>query len=228
MSDTLNILLWVVYPYVSITIFLIGHIFTYIFRKYHWTARSTELLQKKYHIIISNFFHYGIILVLIGHILGLLLFPRLGIPPELHYSIAFTLGSVSGIIALIGILGLIIRAYLVPEVRATLRFTDHLVYVLLLLIIISGAYVTFVVHPDYRKTVAPWILGIITFSPDLSLITEEHPILKFHIILTFLLFILWPFSRLVHVWTLPITYLWRPYIIYRGFITKIFSRGRWR
>lgn len=71
MSDLLNLLLWVVYPYISITIFLTGHVYTYTLRRYYWSARSTELLEKRMQSWSSYLFHYGIIIVLIGHIVGI-------------------------------------------------------------------------------------------------------------------------------------------------------------
>lgn len=225
MSDLLNLLLWVVYPYISITIFLTGHVYTYTLRRYYWSARSTELLEKRMQSWSSYLFHYGIIIVLIGHIIGIAIPTAillvLGISLTLHTELAFYLGGIFGTITLIGIIGLITRYLTNPRVRATLRFTDYLVYIILIVTIVLGLYNTLVVHPDYETTVGPWLQGLLSLHPNPNFMNDVPLLLKVHIAVSMLLYIIWPFSRLVHVWSFPVTYLWRPYIIYRSPLVKI-------
>ncbi len=221
MSGVVGLFLWSILPYITIAFFISGHVYTYLTRRYYWSARSTELLQKRYHIITSNLWHYGIVIVLLGHVVGLAIpasaLSVLGMSEKVHEEIAVYLGSVFGALAIVGLVGLLIRDYTLPRVRATLRPSDHVVYILLLLVVGLGVYNTLVVHPDFENTVAPWLQGVLVLHPDPSLMAGVPLTLQVHIVLSMLLFIAWPFSRLVHVWSFPITYLWRPYIVYRGY-----------
>lgn len=211
---------WVIYPYVAITIFFGGYIYTYLTRRYYWSARSFELLAKRTHTYASNFFHYGIVIVLLGHLVGIAIPSSallvIGLTYSLHEAVAFYLGALFGTIAIIGLVWLLTLSYL-TRAYSSLSITDHLIYITLLLVIITGLYNTLIVHPDYMSTVAPWFQGLITFHPDTSLIEKAPLSLQIHVALSFLLYALWPFSRLVHVFTFPLTYLWRPYIVYRGY-----------
>ena len=211
---------WIIYPYISITIFFGGHIYTYITRRYYWSTRSFELLAKPTHIFASNSFHYGLVIVLLGHLVGIVLpasvLLAIGITASLHEAMAFYLGAVFGMLTIIGLVWVIALSYSTRAV-ATMTVSDHLVYLVLFLVIATGLYNTLVVHPDYMDTVGPWFQGLLTLHPDPSLILRAPAILQIHVALSFLLYMLWPFSRLVHVFTFPITYLWRPYIVYRGY-----------
>ncbi|MEM0304911.1 MAG: respiratory nitrate reductase subunit gamma [Saccharolobus sp.] len=211
-------LFWVYYPYISITLFFSGYVYTYLTRRYYWSTRSFELLSKRTHNLASNFFHYGIVIVLLGHLFGIAIpasaLVAIGISYELHVSLAFYLGAIFGIISIIGLIWLIVMSYL-TRAYTTLSFTDHLVYLILILVITTGLYNTLIVRPDYEVTVAPWFQGLITFHPNPALMSEAPLSLQLHVALSFLLYALWPFSRLVHVFTIPVTYLWRPYIVYR-------------
>ena len=210
---------WLIYPYVTITIFFGGYIYTYLTRRYYWSARSFELLSKRTHIYASNFFHYGIVIVLLGHLVGIAIpasvLLTIGLTYSLHEEIAFYLGALFGTIAIIGLVWLLILSYL-TRASASLSISDHLLYIVLFLVIATGLYNTLIVHPDYMSTVAPWFQGLITFHPN-SLIEKAPLSLQVHVALSFLLYAIWPFTRLVHVFTFPITYLWRPYIVYRGY-----------
>ncbi len=159
--------------------------------------------------------------MLLGHIVGLVIpasvLVALGISVKVHEEIAVYLGSVFGVLAIIGLVGLVIRDYSIPRVRATLRPSDHIAYVLLLLVVGLGVYNTLMIHPEFETTVAPWLQSVLIFNPNPSLMTNIPLALQIHIILSMILFIIWPFSRLVHVWSFPITYLWRPYIVYRSY-----------
>ncbi|WP_338598585.1 respiratory nitrate reductase subunit gamma [Sulfolobus tengchongensis] len=221
----MNDLFWVIYPYISITIFFSGYIYTYLTRRYYWSARSLQLLSKRTHSYASNLFHYGIVIVLLGHLFGIALpasaLLAIGISYSLHIALAFYLGATFGIITIIGLIWLLAISYFTKAVDS-LSVTDHLVYIILVLVLITGLYNTLVVHPNYEATVAPWFQGLITFHPNPVLMTQAPLILQVHVALSFLLYAIWPFSRLVHVFTFPVTYLWRPYIVYRRYsLSKI-------
>ncbi|MEB2792975.1 MAG: respiratory nitrate reductase subunit gamma [Caldisphaeraceae archaeon] len=221
MVNAIEQLLWVAFPYVTIAIFWVGHIVTYTTRRFYWTSRSTQLLQKKGHIVINNIWHIGIIVVLFGHIAGLLVpqsaYAAIGISASEHYFIEGAFAVVFGIMAIVGLVSLIVRSYSNRRVMASLRFTDHFVYYILLAVVSLGLYNSLVLHYHYLNTVTPWVISIFTLHPNAAYMLGVPITVQLHASLAMLLFILWPFSRLSHVWTFPITYIWRPYIQYREY-----------
>lgn len=232
---------WVIYPYLMITVFVLGHIYRYQTDQLDWTARSSEFLEKKYLKWGSLLFHFGILLVFGGHLVGLLVpesvTARLGITDQMYHTIAIITGSTAGFITLVGIFLLLIRRVSVKRIRKTSRFADLLIAVLLLIVVSMGLYNTvgfnlFVISSfDYRATIAPWIRGVLVLAPDPNLMKNVPLFFRLHIILAFAIFGVWPFTRLVHVWSLPLEYLKRSYILYRTKIlpekpqTKYFLRG---
>jgi len=113
------------------------------------------------------------------------------------------------------------RRLFVPRVRATTARIDYVTLVLLLIIILTGIAPTIAVNLfghgyDYRTTVAPWFRGLFTGSPDVQPIAHAPFIYQLHATAAWVIWALWPFSRLVHAWSYPVWYLWRPYIVYRS------------
>ena len=122
---------------------------------------------------------------------------------------------IAGVIVLAG------RRLLVPRVRATTSPVDWVTLILLLAIIVTGIIPTLFINLfgpgyDYRTTVAPWFRGLFSGSPDVSAITGAPIVYQVHAASAWLIWALWPFSRLVHAWSAPLWYLWRPYIVYRS------------
>ena len=113
------------------------------------------------------------------------------------------------------------RRLLVPRVRATTSPVDYLALILLLIIIVTGVVPTLFVNLfghgyDYRTTVAPWFRGLFSGSPDVAAIANAPVVYQVHAASAWLIWAVWPFSRLVHAWSVPMWYLWRPYIVYRS------------
>lgn len=215
--------LWVILPYLVLTIFIFGHIYRYQHDQFGWTSKSSELLEKKMLRIGSNLFHWGIIFVFGGHVMGLLIpievYEAMGITEHQYHMIALAGGIPAGIAATIGILILVYRRMTVKRLIATSTKGDWASLFFLAIVILSGMSATFLNIDssgfDYRTTIGPWLRGIITFRADPSLMATVPLWFKIHIIAVYGLIAAWPFTRLVHVFSVPIRYLNRSYVIYR-------------
>jgi len=219
-----NQFLWVIMPYLCIAIFFIGHLARFKFDKFSWTAKSSEFIEKKQLKWGSLMFHLGIIPVAMGHIVGLLIpapwLTAVGVSDHLYHIGAVYIGSIFGIITLIGMLLLTGRRVTKKNIRRLSSASDIIVNFLLLTIIFMGCYATLVTNAtipsfDYRETISVWFRQLFIFSPNADLMLQVPLAFKMHILLGFIIMAFWPFTRLVHVWSVPLTYASRSYIIYR-------------
>ncbi len=220
----LNQFVWVIYPYLCLAIFVIGHIARYKYDQFSWTAKSSEMIEKKRLKWGSLLFHLGIIPVFFGHVVGLLIpanwLEAIGVNNHIYHIGAVYIGSVFGIITLIGMLLLTLRRLSIKNVRRLSSFSDIFVNIVLLIILIMGCYSTLVTNAiqpefDYRQTIAIWFRHLFMFSPNADLMLNVPWSFKLHILLGFTVFAYWPFTRLVHVWSVPLSYMNRRYIVYR-------------
>lgn len=215
--------LWVVLPYIILTIFIGGHIYRYQHDQFGWTSKSSELLEKKLLRVGSNLFHFGIIFVFGGHVMGLLIpigvYEALGITEHTYHNIALIGGIPAGLAATLGILILCYRRLSVKRLVATSSKGDWVSLFFLAIVILSGMSATFFNIEnngfDYRTTIGPWLRGILTFRPDASLLESVPAWFKVHMLAALGLFAAWPFTRLVHVFSVPLRYLSRSYVVYR-------------
>lgn len=227
--NSLNQFLWIILPYICLAVCVIGHIYRYRTDQFGWTAKSSEFVEKKQLRIGSMMFHIGVIPVIFGHIVGL------GVPKEWLYAVgvsdhlyhigAVYIGSIFGFLTLGGMIVLTSRRFTKKSVRKLSSLSDLVVNVLLLLIVFLGLYstvVTNIVEPsfDYRSTISVWFRGILTFSPDASFMADVPLSFKIHVLSGLGIFALWPFTRLVHIWSVPVSYLSRNNILYRKNISK--------
>jgi len=224
-SNAWNVLLWVAVPYAAIAVFVVGHYWRYRYDKFGWTTRSSQLYERRLLRWGSPLFHFGILLVALGHIGGLLIpeswTDAVGISETAYHVVAVTLGTVAGFATLAGAAILIYRRRTVGPVFSATTRNDKAMYVLLIGTIVLGLGTTVLGnltgHPhDYRLTVAPWFRSIFALRPDTALILRAPIGFQLHVLAAFALFAFWPFSRLVHVFSAPIGYLTRPYIVYRS------------
>jgi nitrate reductase gamma subunit len=224
-SNAWNVLLWVAVPYAAIAVFVVGHYWRYRYDKFGWTTRSSQLYERRLLRWGSPLFHFGILLVALGHIGGLLIpeswTDAVGISETAYHVVAVTLGTVAGFATLAGAAILIYRRRTVGPVFSATTRNDKAMYVLLIGTIVLGLGTTVLGnltgHPhDYRLTVAPWFRSIFALRPDTALILQAPIGFQLHVLAAFALFAFWPFSRLVHVFSAPIGYLTRPYIVYRS------------
>jgi nitrate reductase gamma subunit len=218
-------LLWVVIPYVCLTVFVVGHVWRYRRDQLTWTTRSTQLLEGRWLRPGILLFHLGLLAVIGGHVLGLLVPKSLtdaaGLPEWAYHDLSVTMGTLSGTAMTVGFLILVVRRGATPRVRSATSHLDIATYTLLGIVMLSGMAETVGRNLlgggyDYRATVAPWFRGLFALRPDPGLMASAPLIYQVHITLAFLLLALWPFSRLVHAWSVPVAYLRRSPILYRS------------
>ena len=218
-----NTLAFAVFPYLALTTFAVGHLYRYITDPFGWNSKSSELLDKgglKYGITI---FHWGIILALIGHGGGLLIpqryYDALGFDSQAHTLIAIIVGFIVGVAAFLGLVLLAWRRISQKRIFATTTLNDFVTLCLLLFVVGAGlANVILGIfrHFNVLNTVAPWLRGIMTLTPDPTLMLTVPTSYKIHILSALALIGFSPFSRLVHMWSAPVTYLFRRWIVFRG------------
>jgi nitrate reductase gamma subunit len=218
-------LLWVVVPYLALAVFVGGLVWRYRQGGLDWTTRSTQLLERRLLRVGSLLFHFGLLAVVGGHVLGLIVPKSLtsaaGIPEHVYHVVSVSAGTAAGTAMTLGFLVLGYRRVRIRAVSVTTSRSDRLVYALLAVVIATGMLAT-VGHNllgggyDYRETVAPWFRGIFTLGPDPSLMSGAPLVYQLHALGALALFALWPFTRLVHAFSIPVTYLRRPPILYRG------------
>ncbi len=222
----MNFLLWGVLPYVVVAVLVGGTVWRYRYDKFGWTTRSSQLYESRLLRIGSPLFHFGILMVLFGHIGGLVV-PKswteaLGISEGLYHFNALFFGTLAGIATLGGLALLIYRRRTSGPVFMATTKNDKAMYVVLVSAIVLGLWTTLVAvgagHDahDYRETVSPWFRSLFTLRPDVDAMAAAPIQFHIHVLVAFLLFSMWPFTRLVHAFTAPLHYLFRPYIVYRS------------
>jgi nitrate reductase gamma subunit len=219
-----DLFLWVALPYLCLAIFFAGHVWRYRRDQLTWTARSTQLLEQRLLRVGSLLFHFGVLAVIGGHVLGILVpagvTAAVGIDEDAYHVISLVAGGTAGLAMTAGFFILLYRRVRVPRVRATTSRGDMVMYPLLTIAIVTGMLATFgenlFAGYDYRETVAPWFRGIFTFHPDPGLMEEAPFLFQLHVTSVWLLYAVWPFSRLVHAWSIPLAYLRRSPILYRA------------
>ncbi|MFP5347043.1 MAG: respiratory nitrate reductase subunit gamma [Actinomycetes bacterium] len=223
-ANGVDILLWVVVPYVCLAIFVLGHIWRYRYDKFGWTTRSSQLYESALLRLGSPLFHFGIIFVLLGHVMGLGV-PKswthaVGISNEMYHVAAVGVGTIAGVCTLVGMAILIYRRRTVGPVFSATTKMDKLMYLVLAVVILLGLGNTVIAnvfgHYDYRDGVSVWFRGIFRGSLHPELMAAAPIGFQLHGFVAMLLFALWPFTRLVHVFSAPIGYFTRPYIVYRS------------
>lgn len=219
--------LWVVLPYLAIATFVVGHVWRYRRDQFTWTTRSTQLLEGRWLKIGGPLFHLGLLAVIGGHVIGILipksLTDSVGISENTYRIFSATMGTLAGVATLVGLAILIARRLMNHRVAATTRGWDVTVMVLLGFMVLTGMWNTVVENLvnggyDYRETVSPWFRGFFLLDPNASLMTGSGVPLSYqlHAVGGWILILVWPFTRLVHAWSVPIGYLRRPPIVYRA------------
>lgn len=222
---TADILLWVVLPYVTIAVFVTGLVWRYRYDKFGWTTRSSQIYEGRLIRVASPIFHIGILAVLIGHVVGLLIPEQwteaARISEDMYHVMAVGIGLVAGAFTIFGIAMLIYRRRTTGPVFAATTRNDKTMYVFLVAAILLGLLTTLVGSGivgdgyNYRDTVSPWFRSIFLLHPEPQLMAESLPSFKIHAVAGMAVFLIWPFTRLVHAFSAPIGYVFRPYVVYR-------------
>lgn len=220
-----ELLLYVVLPYAALAIFFVGHLWRYRRDQYGWGARSTQLLESRVLKYASTIFHLGVLAAIGGHVLGILI-PKswteaLGLSDSAYHVIAVIGGIAAGSAVCVGFALLVYRRLRYARVRVTTTRADVVTFGLLGLGIVTGMLATLtnvgdVVH--YRESVGPYFRNLMILNPKPELMTGEDVtfIFQAHVTVVWLLVAFWPFSRLVHAWSVPVDYPRRSPVLYRS------------
>ncbi len=219
--------LWVAFPWLTIAAFAIGMFWRWRTDQFGWTTHSSQIYESRLLRISSPLFHWGIMLVIIGHIMGLAI-PKdwtraVGITDGAYHWVATIPGTIAGVMVVFGLVGLIYRRVVNRSVFLATSTSDKVMYVMLGLSILSGFYATVSLQLfggghgyDYRETISPWIRQLLIFNPQPELMVGVPWEFQVHVIAGFMIFAVWPFTRLVHAFSVPVGYTTRPYVIYRS------------
>ena len=224
MTSTTDVVLWVVVPYVCLAVFVVGHLWRYRYDKFGWTTRSSQLYERRLLRLGSPLFHFGILGVFLGHVVGLGVpetwTSAVGVSEGLYHFLALSLGALAGAATIVGMTILIYRRRTVGPVFSATTRMDKVMYLVLATVITLGlantVLATFVGGYDYRLGVSVWFRGIFVLQPHPELMGHAPIGFQAHGLAALALFALWPFTRLVHVFSAPVGYLWRPYVVYRS------------
>lgn len=219
MNTGIHIFLFGIYPYIALAILLIGCVIRYDREPYSWKSQSSQLLRRRQLMMGSILFHVGILVVFVGHLVGLLtpiaVFDWMGIGHGFKQIASMTVGGVAGVLSLLGGVILLHRRLTDPRIRRTSSFSDIWILVLLNLQLAIGLGTIFASlgHLDGSEMVKfmAWAQGI--FALDLAAaqhIADVHWVYKLHLFLGLTIFILFPFTRLVHMLSAPVRFFWRP------------------
>lgn len=219
MDEFVNTLLFGIYPYVALVVLAVGSVIRYDREPYTWRSGSSQLLRRRQLMWGSVLFHVGVLLIFAGHLVGLLtplwFWDLLGVTHGVKQIIAISLGGVAGAMGIVGATLLLHRRFFDPRVRKASSFADNLIILLLWLQLALGLATIRVSmqHLDGEEMVKfmNWAQGIFTFNPAAaSYVADADLVFRLHITLGLTIFVLFPFSRLVHMLSAPVRYLWRP------------------
>jgi nitrate reductase gamma subunit len=218
MRETLNYIVFGWYPYLCVTVFLVGSLARFDREQYTWRTGSSQLLRRRQLMWGSNLFHIGILVIFVGHVGGLLtpiwVFDAVGVSHTFKQWMAIMIGGVAGIMCFVGTTMLVHRRLFDSRIRKTSSFGDIAILLLLYAQLVLGLSTIFVSlgHLDGHEMVKfmNWAQGIVTLQPDTSAqVADVHPIFKMHLALGMTLFLVFPFTRLVHMLSAPVWYLGR-------------------
>ncbi|MDX6042297.1 respiratory nitrate reductase subunit gamma [Scandinavium lactucae] len=224
MSHFFDVFFYDIYPYICGSVFIIGSWLRYDYGQYTWRAGSSQMLDKRGMVLWSNMFHIGILGVFFGHAFGMLTphwMYESFLPISVKQQMAMILGGACGVLTLIGGAGLLNRRLFNPRIRATSTTADILILSILLIQCMLGlSTIPFSAqHPDGSEMMklVGWAQSVVTFQGGASShLADVAPIYRVHLALGMTIFLLFPFTRLVHVWSAPVEYFTRRYQIVRS------------
>ncbi len=221
---TLDYFLFQIFPYIAVSFFVFGSILRFDRDPYSWRTKSSQLLRRKQLILGSILFHLGILVILLGHAVGLLtpiaVFDAMGISHATKQMMAIIFGGLAGVFCLIGLCMLLHRRLFDPRIRVNSSFADIAILVLILAQLLLGLFSISVSmqHLDGHEMVKfmDWAQHIATFRGGAyGYIVDVALVFKLHITLGLFILLVFPFTRLVHALSVPLGYITRPYQIVR-------------
>jgi nitrate reductase gamma subunit len=216
-----------IYPYIALAVFLLGSLVRFDREQYTWKSESTQVLHRGQLRAGSIMFHIGIIGLFFGHAAGLLtpvwVWDTLGVGHGAKQLFAMVAGGVMGTLCLAGIVLLLVRRWSNERLRRATTFKDKIVLLWILGTLLLGLSSIWVSasHLDGHTmvTLMNWAQHVVTFRGDAATFIEGAPLLfKLHLFMGMSLFVIFPFTRLVHVWSGfgALTYLGRAYQLVRS------------
>lgn len=219
-----------IYPYIAMAVMFIGSWIRYDREQYTWKTSSSQLLEKRQLHLGSVLFHLGVIGIFFGHFVGLLtpkvVWHILGVSTEFKQLLAMGAGGLFGLICFAGLTILIRRRLYNPRIRATSKPMDIIILLMLYAQLILGLISILVSsgHLDGAEMLKlmSWAQNIMTFNSMAAVeaIDDVNIIFKLHVILGMTLFVVFPFSRLVHMLSAPLQYLGRQHQIVRRKVSR--------
>jgi nitrate reductase gamma subunit len=218
-NEFINQLAFGWYPYLAVTVLILGSILRFDANQYSWRSQSSQFLRRRQMALGSNLFHMGIIILFFGHLIGLMtpvtVFTTLGIGPGFKQTAALIVGGIAGVAAFVGCSLLLHRRLFDSRIRKSSSIGDILVLGLLWVQLVLGILTAWwtLEHLDGSEMVKfmSWAGGILRLDPAAPQhIQDVALVYKLHIILGLTLFLITPFTRLVHIWSAPIWFLFRP------------------
>ena len=225
--SSFNTLMFGVYPYICLAVFFIGSLIRFDREQYTWKSDSSQMLRTGQLRLGSNLFHIGILGIFFGHLFGLLtpipVFHALGVEAPAKQMLAIVAGGSAGFVMLVGLIILMNRRYTEPRIKATTTTMDWVVLWLLAVQLTLGLVSLYFSwqHRDGGEMLKlmTWAQHIVLLRADAALyIVDVAPIFKLHLVLGMTIFLVFPFSRLVHIWSgfAALTYLGRAYQVVRA------------
>jgi len=215
----MNNFLFGIYPYIALSVLIIGSIARYERDPFTWKTSSSQLLRRKQLVVGSILFHLGVLVIFAGHLVGLLtpieVFDTLGVSHGAKQTLAVVAGGIAGVMALIGGGMLFHRRWTDPRIRKTSSFADIAILAMLLaqLVLGVGTIAASLQHLDGHEMTKfmAWAQGIFTFEANAAAhIADVALIFKLHLALGLTIFLVFPFTRLVHMLSAPVRYVLRP------------------
>jgi nitrate reductase gamma subunit len=219
-----QLLAYVILPYLALGVFILGHVWRYRFDQLGWTSRSSQLYERRMLLLGSPLFHYGAIAAIGGHVLGLLIpeswTQAIGISEATYVIISKVAGTAAGALCIAGLLILTVRRAARDRVRLATDRMDVVALGLLWAMILLGLGETVIYNTlgpgyNYRPTISVWLRGLFTFHPNVADIAHTPVVYQVHAIVAWFFLALFPFTRFVHFWSVPIGYVTRPFIVYQ-------------
>ncbi len=208
-----------VFPYLAVLFAFGGGLTRYFSNRFSWSSLSSEILEKRWLFWGSVPWHYGIIPLLLAHLFAGL-FPRQAAASHASGAATFALetgGLALGLLSFFGLLVLLGRRIFHPSARAVTSAMDWIVLAALAFQVGAGISVAVLYRWGslwYLNTASPWFWSLARLQPDWSAISPLPWLIKLHMFNGFVLFALFPVSRLVHLVSAPVSYLWRPFLVY--------------
>ena len=203
-----------VFPYVSLVVFFVVTIRRYRMSSFSYSSLSSQFLENRQHFWGSVPFHYGLLLVLAGHV-GAVLFPRtlLGwnAAPVRLIALEVT-GLAVAALTLVGLINIVVRRMRYSKARRVTTPGDWFIYGGLLVQVLTGLGIAVYYgwgSSWFATSLSPWVWSLVKFSPEVAYLAPMPLLVKLHVINAFLIIIVFPFTRLVHVLVVPNPYLWR-------------------